>query len=961
MTISVQRLTLFAIFDALEKDLRSLLLDELLPYHNLDSVLTNHELAKISDRHKTFQESQISNDDDSVALVQYLDFLDTVQIINRNKRKIPSLLAKYFVGITPTLEKCAPIRNSVMHGRPLEIDNFSTICAVANKLSTDTDYNWHHVSETLSEIDNDSSYVFGLNFTISDESPSGAYHNLPIPDFDDTGFVGRKNTLVKVIDAISGPFPVISLVGPGGVGKTALALKVAYELLGKENLQFDAIVWISAKANTLTAKEIERIEGAIEDSVGVFTSILAEFEPNSSHNPEDRVIDLLTVFDVLLIIDNLETVLDNKLRRFIQKTPTGSKILLTSRIGIGAGDLSIEVSPLTMPESRTYFRKLVQSYSVSRLQSINAATLDRYIKRLISNPLFLKWFVTAVKSGSMPEKLLADQTDILKFCLENVVEHLDSHSKLICNAYLVVDGPHSLPMLSRLTGMLPDEIEAALLNLITCNIMTMVSLNDLGDTAYQMSELPRAYLRRIHKLSPAEASRINQRHRSVQYTIEQAGRYRGEEIYRFENFQIENRDQAIVASELKKAFAHIRRKEFDSAEELLLLMSALAPGYFEVERVRAYLKFETGDFVLARQAYDVARELRPDYGPLWYWYGGFLLRAYSDPEGALEAFSEAYKLLPSALVERERARVLLYMGRFNETEAILDDLLERKSLSGRHTAILTDLKIQCYCRNIEHQIKSGEFQNAVELLVAARDHGENIPAEVYDKKMADKYSNILPMIETLLTRFEGSTQEGLIEGLKGWASDFAYKGIPRGRIGRINTGTILPVSIPELGTEHFDRDQYYEGMECNGVISRVSENRTYGFIQTELGDNLFFHQSSVVSRGQCLYMTKGVGVKLVLGLNTKGYCATNLRINFSRNLEDIVNTGQAVRAFVVNRRDDSDFGFAIVPEYGELLICKADFLVADELKILKEGDQIELAVTQNEKGFVGTNVAISLK
>ena len=86
-------------------------------------------------------------------------------------------------------------------------------------------------------------------------------------------------------------------------------------------LEFDAIVWVSAKAKTLTAKEIERIEGAIEDSIGVFSSIISEFEPNPSVDPEDGVIDLLTSFKILLIIDNLETVLDERIETFYSESP----------------------------------------------------------------------------------------------------------------------------------------------------------------------------------------------------------------------------------------------------------------------------------------------------------------------------------------------------------------------------------------------------------------------------------------------------------------------------------------------------------------------------------------------------------------------------------------------------------------------------------------------------------------
>ena len=959
MTISIQRLTLFAIFDALEKDLRSVLVSELLPYHNLDTVLTEQELEKVSARYQQGEDSQDLDLDDIERIVQYLDLLDVVQIINRNRRKIPPSLAQYFSGVTDKIERCAPVRNAVMHGRPLEIDDFPTICAVATSLRDDTGFDWPHISETLSEIDNDASYVFGLNFTIIDESRSEAFHNLPIPDFDDTGFVGRKSVLADIDGAISGPFPVISLVGPGGVGKTALALKVAYELLDREHLDFDAIVWVSAKASTLTAKEIKRIESAIEDSVGVFSAILAEFDPGSSTDPEDRVVDLLTGFKIFLIIDNLETVLDDRLRRFIQRVPNGSKILLTSRIGVGAGDRSIQVDPLTMPESRVYFRKLIQAYGVSRLKAIRSETADQYIRRLLSNPLFLKWFVTAVKSGSMPERLLANQTEILKFCLENVFERLEHNAKLICNAYLVVDGPHSLPMLSRLTELRPDEIESSLSSLMMFNIVTMIAVNNLGDTAYQMSDLPLAYLRRISELPADAAAAISRRYRSVQHTIEQADYYQGEEVYRFENFSIRNRDEAIIVSELKKAFALIRKKAFEDAQELLAAASSLAPGYFEVERVKAYLRFETGDFVGAKQAYEMAMELAPEYAPLHYWYGGFLLRAYDDLDAALEAFERAMKLRPSTLVEREKARVLLYKGKFELAESILDDLLDRGALSGRNVAILTDLKIQCYYRNLEHQISAGEFHQAVELLRKVRSHGEDIPANVYDDRMADKYRRMLPMVEAVLSRVSGSTQYDIVLETKEWITRHKDKAAPGGRIGRANAnGNVSSTPLPLEGVAN-DRLGYVEGSSLEGVVNRIAQTRTYGFISTGIGDDLFFHQSAAISHSHCTFFAVGTPVEFKVGRNAKGYCALEVKLKFGGSLESLMTGGRPTIACVVFRSEGLDYGIAIVPDYGELQIQENDFLVSADWHRLKEGDRIQITVARNDEGFVGRDISMA--
>ncbi|WP_352900836.1 NB-ARC domain-containing protein [Mesorhizobium sp. M1340] len=96
----------------------------------------------------------------------------------------------------------------------------------------------------------------------------------------------------------------MTVLGDGGNGKTALALQVLYGMIASNDHPFDAVVWVSAKSSRLGAKEIERIEGAITGSLGVFEKI-AEFEPGEDE-PIGRVRRLLEENAILLVIDNLK-------------------------------------------------------------------------------------------------------------------------------------------------------------------------------------------------------------------------------------------------------------------------------------------------------------------------------------------------------------------------------------------------------------------------------------------------------------------------------------------------------------------------------------------------------------------------------------------------------------------------------------------------------------------------------
>ena len=103
-----------------------------------------------------------------------------------------------------------------------------------------------------------------------------------------------------------------------------MALKVAYELLDDAQEQFDAIVWVSAKTTTITGHEFRRINNAIEDSLGPSKRAAAELGANPTiEDPIREVHEYLENFRVLLILDNLETVLDARLREFLLELPPG--------------------------------------------------------------------------------------------------------------------------------------------------------------------------------------------------------------------------------------------------------------------------------------------------------------------------------------------------------------------------------------------------------------------------------------------------------------------------------------------------------------------------------------------------------------------------------------------------------------------------------------------------------------
>lgn len=163
---------------------------------------------------------------------------------------------------------------------------------------------------------------------------AGPRSNLPA---ELSSFVGRRRQLQEIKTHLAGS-RLVTLVGPGGVGKTRLALRTAADL---ERGVEDGM-WLVELGGLTDARLVPK---AVMAAVGL--------RDEAGPWPLSRLIDHISSKRLLLVLDNCEHLVDAcaVLADALLRDAPKLRILATSRQPLGiAGEQVVPINPLTLPE-----------------------------------------------------------------------------------------------------------------------------------------------------------------------------------------------------------------------------------------------------------------------------------------------------------------------------------------------------------------------------------------------------------------------------------------------------------------------------------------------------------------------------------------------------------------------------------------------------------------------------------
>src|SRR5690606_25660793 len=136
---------------------------------------------------------------------------------------------------------------------------------------------------------------------------------------------------------------------------------------------------ISAKKDKLTLTGIEEIEPTAQSFEEVLDAILStigfsEYVEKSVEEKQTIVQEIVLDdkdYSILLVIDNLETILHDKtLIEYIKEIPLPHKILITSRLGLGEIERRFPLAEMTDGDAIELFRRIAIEKSVKGLAQL---------------------------------------------------------------------------------------------------------------------------------------------------------------------------------------------------------------------------------------------------------------------------------------------------------------------------------------------------------------------------------------------------------------------------------------------------------------------------------------------------------------------------------------------------------------------------------------------------------------
>lgn len=319
-------------------------------------------------------------------------------------------------------------------------------------------------------------------------------------------FVGRDKELKIIESALSLESRTWGALidGPGGIGKTALAIKAAHESKGL----FERKIFITAKVRELTAEGEKKLTDftrptylAMLDELGKELGA-DELEKLAPDERADALRLALAGKKALIIFDNLETLPEDertRLFQFLSRLPEGNKAIVTSRRRTDVDARIVRLDRLARDEALQLIAELAAKYP--RLARASQKEREDLYEITQGNPLFIRWIAGQLGRAGSQCRTIAQAcafidkapkgNDPLEYIFGDLLETFTADETKALAALTYFSLPAKLKWIAEMTDLPARAAETALEDLTDRSILT----SDLSAQAYFLPPLTAKFIR----------------------------------------------------------------------------------------------------------------------------------------------------------------------------------------------------------------------------------------------------------------------------------------------------------------------------------------------------------------------------------------------------------------------------------------------------------------------------------
>ncbi|MCQ2080587.1 MAG: NB-ARC domain-containing protein [Lachnospiraceae bacterium] len=594
-------------------------------------------------------------------------------------------------------------------------------------------------------------------------------NNLPMPDYEyEGGYVGRGEDIEKIIKMLQNDrIDVITIAGAGGVGKSALALKAVNEVINRNLIKYDFVVWVSAKENKLSYLGIEDIEPTLKNYEELLDTILnvldfdlSEYE-NSTEKKEEDIFSLLDACDkVLIIIDNLETITDERIINFILDGHRNVQFLITSRRGLGQVERRHELKELKEKDAIQLFRVICREKGLNELQKADDKLISTYVKKVFCYPLAIKWVLGQAAMGKDISQVISSinekSSDISQFCFEQVFSELNKDAKNILYTLCLENDAVPQGVLKYISN-LDDKVfedtiwELQIVSLILPEQRVNKNSNEIN-SYYSLLPLTRGYVKVQLDKNIDEKERLQERMMTVDNTLEEADRAKAQYRFSLSNFGAVTEEEKIASVLAQTAYQKHQAGSYADAIEIFKKAVNIAPSFAPIYRNWAMIESMESHWSEADDLMEKASKLNPNDTQIWLVWGN-MKRKNDKIKEAYAYYQKAYQLSPKDnVVLNSYAQAISRMGNYSEADILFRQALElvegvphNKHLIINNSSIAENLR-----KWAESLIEDRDYENAKHKLEEARKAIELVlKLDRFDEKAKTLYADIWGMYSVI--------------------------------------------------------------------------------------------------------------------------------------------------------------------------------------------------------------------